>query len=268
MNPIETIKCECGTSFQWESGEKDTYWRDIMRPKNCEPCQAIADAENERMIEDEQKRKAKMELAAARESTSQRILEITPIRYQKTDLNHQAFNRELWRKVQSWKPTNDVPFLGLIGASGTCKTRICYMLFRDIVGGFVDFYETTDHRIYVPRFFALTSPDLAQLVGRQFLSNSGPRGSWDEDPRHDARRQLDRLRECDVLFLDDLGKAKSTPSVASELFAIIDHRHAHNLPTIWTANSSPEEIVSGMSEDMAGPLAGRLIECSRIVTFK
>ena len=37
---------------------------------------------------------------------------------------------------------------------------------------------------------------------------------------------------------------------------------------IWTANSTPEEIASCMSEDMAAPFAGRLNDSSRIVRFK
>ena len=90
----------------------------------------------------------------------------------------------------------------------------------------------------------------------------------DMSPRDAARQKLDSIRRCDVLLLDDLGKAKNTPAVAAELFAIIDHRHAQNLPTLWTANSPPVSIVTGMSEDVAGPLAGRLIECSKIVVVQ
>jgi hypothetical protein len=264
---IENLTCECGTHFQWDHAGDDWNLRHC-RPKHCEPCQVLVDAENERIHEETLERAAAKKLAEAQESTAQRILEWTPPRYQRTDINHPAFNGALWRKAKSWKPTDDVPFLGLIGDSGACKTRIAFMLFRDIALGLVNSYETTNGSIYIPRFCAMTSPDFAQLVGKQFLNHSGPRGSWDADPKQEARRQLDKLRDCDVLLLDDLGKAKNTPSVAAELFAIIDHRHNHDLATIWTANSTPEEIVNGMSEDMAGPLAGRLIECSKIFTFK
>lgn len=264
MNITETIECQCGTTFEWLSEESGEKWRPIYMPRRCKPCEAIVEAK----IEERQAQEAAERLASAQESIGKRLLQMTPPRYQRTDINHPAFNRNIWKRASSWKPTDDVPFLGLIGVSGTCKTRIGFMRLRDIVSGLINSREAADGRVFIPTFYAMTSPDFAQLVGKQFMSNSGPRGSWDNDPKQDARQHLDRLRDCDVLFLDDMGKAKNTPSVAAELFAVIDHRHAYNLTTIWSANSTPEEIVSGMSEDMAGPLAGRLIECSEIITFK
>jgi DNA replication protein DnaC len=83
-----------------------------------------------------------------------------------------------------------------------------------------------------------------------------------------AKIFLKRIRESSLLLLDDFGKAKNTPAFSAFLFEVIDHRHAHNLPTIWTANSRPDELVSGMTPDMGPPLSGRLTECSRIITIK
>jgi len=52
------------------------------------------------------------------------------------------------------------------------------------------------------------------------------------------------------------------------MFALINHRHCHALQTIWTANSTPEQIASNLAEDMAGPFAGRLNDSSRILRLK
>ena len=68
--------------------------------------------------------------------------------------------------------------------------------------------------------------------------------------------------------VDDLGKGRMTPAVASEFFDVIDHRHKENMPVIWTANSTPEVIAANMTLDMAAPFAGRLNDCSRIIRFQ
>lgn len=253
---IENITCKCGTLFQWDN-EGDEFYLKYLRPTHCPEC-------TEKLLAEEERKKAAEELDKLKEETDKDVLDMIPPRYRQTNLKHPAFNAILWNQVKAWQPGDETPFLGLIGESGACKTRTACMRFREIIRERV---RTSSDRwnSYVPRFAALTSPRFAQLVGEQFISHSGSRESWDGNPQHEARRQLDYIRRCDVLLLDDLGKAKNTPSVAAELFAIIDHRHAENLTTIWTANSTPEEIVNGMSEDMAGPLAGRLIECSNIV---
>lgn len=73
-------------------------------------------------------------------------------------------------------------------------------------------------------------------------------------------------------MIDDIGKGKLTPAVASELHALLSHRHDHLMHTVWTSNSPPEVIAARfpieLVEDMAGAFAGRLIEMSTIFTFK
>jgi len=253
----ETVICECGTSFQWDAGN-DEFIRKHCRPSHCVEC-------DERNEEERQSQLAEQRLIDEIEAVEDRAWALIPRRYQATNRDHPTFNLDLWERAKQWRPTDDVPFLGLIGDSGGSKTRIAFMLWMVIISERVHRRGVPGReRIFTPRFAALTSSAFSLLVGRQFLSNSGSTETISQRERSDARDELDLLRRCDVLLLDDLGKAKNTPSVAGELFAIIDHRHAHNLTTLWTANSVPEAIVSGMSEDLAGPLAGRLIECSTV----
>lgn len=254
----ETLTCECGTPFQWTYDPKDDFEIRYLKRDHCSECSERIRAENERLEEECKRQRFENELAQKKEATESKAWNLIPPRYQQTDSKHPKFNRDLWGKVKAWSPGDESPFLGLIGESGACKTRIGYRRWYETISEMVKPCGEPDHRwIYVPSFTALNSSELALLVGRQFLSH-------DRD-RAEARNDLDLVRKCKVLFLDDLGKAKNTPSVAAELFAIIEHRLAHNLTTIWTANSSPEEIVNGMGEDMAGPLAGRLIDGSTIV---
>jgi len=264
---IEKITCECGTIFQWSHDPKDEFALKYMRPDHCAECSERIEAERERKREEIQRTKNEDKLQKAKAETEADVWRLIPPRYQQTEIKHPAFNVDLWKKVKAWRPSEEVPFLGMIGESGACKTRISYILFSHIVGELVRAYgEPEAFKVYLPEFAALTSSEFALLVGAQFKSTPGITRGWNErNPKDEARDELDRIRACDVLFLDDLGKAKHTASVAAELFGIIDHRHANNLTTLWTANSEPEEIVNGMSEDMAGPLAGRLIECSSII---
>lgn len=264
---IERLTCSCGKPFEWEHNHSDRKWADLLRPTDCPECCQKLEEDNHRQRQLHEQEVATEALQTALETTKAKLCDMTPPRYQLTDVKHPAFNRELWRQVKDWKPSDELPFLGLVGESGACKTRIGFALFKRLVIGQVKPREGDSHpvRIMVPTFMALTSTGLARLVGAQFAT-TGHRDLWDNDARGDARANLDRIRVADFVLLDDLGKAKNTPAVAAELFAIIDHRHAHNLPTIWTANSTPEEIVQGMSADMAGPLAGRLIECSNLIT--
>ena len=253
----ENITCQCGNIFDWTHDNTEKFWTDALRPKHCPSCESIIIEQSER----EAKRIRLEETTAAIQSG---IDEVTPPRYRQTDIRHPDFNRPLWRQVSAWEPTDTTPFLGLVGASGACKTRVAYLRFRELVLELAKPY--IEKNSWIRPSVALTSGEFARLVAQQF-SNTGLRDLWD-NPTPPARRQLDAIRDCPILFLDDLGKAKNTPSVSAELFAVIDHRHAQNLPTIWTANSQPNGIVSGMTEDMAGPLAGRLIECSNIITIQ
>jgi len=234
----ETITCTCGTSFPWDNPETDKMLRDFLRPHECPACEVKT---AEKWKADTEARQLALE-ALWRKERRARIQAAIPSRFRQTDRSRPDFNLAMWESVKEWKPTEEVPFLGFIGESGACKSRIAYLLFERLAG--------------VPSFAAKSMTDLSILIARQFHSF---------EDKTEARDELDNLRLCELLLLDDLGKAKNTPSVAVELFSIIDHRHAHNLPTIWTANGGPDEIVRGMNEDIAGPLAGRLIECSIIV---
>jgi DNA replication protein DnaC len=240
MNQIESIACPCGVSFPWEPTETDPMLRDFLRPCKCPDCEAKDAAE----WQAKQDRETAAKDAHERKSAIASVTAAIPSRFRGTDINHEDFNLSLWNEVKEWKPSLEIPFLGMVGESGASKTRVAYLLFAQLASA------------GSMTFAAKSMTDLGILIAKQFQSY---------DSKAEARDELDSLRLCGLLLLDDLGKARNTPSVAVELFSIIDHRHAHNLPTIWTANGEPEEIVHGMSDDIAGPLAGRLIECSKIV---
>jgi hypothetical protein len=142
--------------------------------------------------------------------------------------------------------------------TGRCKTRIAYLFAVEEIVRLAIVRE--DEYEALPSYEFVASYQIGDAVIAQY--------SNDFEIKNPAKDLLRRIRQCDVLLVDDIGKGRLSPAIASELFALIDHRHAHLMRTIWTSNSAPEEIAAGLTEDMAGPFAGRLIEMSKTFTFK
>ncbi|HEV2294564.1 MAG TPA: DnaA/Hda family protein [Tepidisphaeraceae bacterium] len=51
------------------------------------------------------------------------------------------------------------------------------------------------------------------------------------------------LQTANVVIWDDLGKAKSTDAWDRALYAVVDHRYANGLPTIFSTNFGPGELL-------------------------
>jgi DNA replication protein DnaC len=239
MKTQETAQCwQCQNHFQWV--KPDSRARE---PRFCAQCEA-----NE--IE------ARYQSAAAK--TEAEVEELTPARYRATNIAHTDFNRKLWQRIQTWRPTEERPWLGLIGPTGTSKTRCAFLLLRDISQSMIQRPQDPDGMAWRPSIAVASAYSFAETVMAQFSA---------AESKHAAARQLQQLRRARVLLIDDLGKQRNTPAVAGELFALLDHRHAENLCTLWTANTTPEGIVAGLAEEMAAPLAGRIRECSNIINI-
>lgn len=254
----ETITCECGAAFEWENSETDQFSADWLRPGRCPACQTAFDQEQEERQQREQEERIFRELGNLRQT----ILSATPQRPRETCTDHPAFNSKAWARLRQWTPTTEKPWLGLVGATGACKSRIAYLVAGLVLErmlaariGHITTRECPRH----PSFVFSKSYEITEKTMEQF-------GGTDEAKRK-ARAWLDRLRKADLALVDDLGKGKLSPAVAAEMFALVDHRHDHQLTTIWTSNSPPEIIAANLSDDMAGPFAGRLNESSKIFKF-
>lgn len=269
---IETITCPCGSAFQWENenhADPDPYWANLARPKECPACTAEQEAREAAARELEGDRIA----AAWIESFRLKVIDSMPPLFSATDINHPKFNRPAWDKIRSWKPTAEKPWAGFTGGTGKCKSRIAHLL------ALADLERLAKARAprskmecgRGPSYVFTPSYQITETVMAQF---GGKFEGWsrsihdDRSPAQHARAWLDKLREVDVLLIDDLGKGKLSAAVASEMFALIDHRHVNQMVTIWTSNSSPEQIAAGMSEDIGAPFAGRINESSQIFHFK
>jgi len=248
VKPMITIecKCECGASFIWECEDEFLL---PYKPAHCPKCSDARNAE----IEKRQAQDAADKIERLRKTLLHEIAAATPPRYQQTDVAHQGFNRAAWAKIKTWDRTDAKPWLGMVGPTGACKSRMAYLLASN-------YLQDTFTNDGGPSFEFVSAFEITEAVMQTFSDNA--------EVKHQARASLNSLRKCDLLVIDDLGKGRLTPAPAAELFALLDFRHARNRALIWTSNSTPQQIAATLPEDLGGPLAGRLLECSKIYSLK
>jgi DNA replication protein DnaC len=231
----KTTMCACGAEADPDLAELAAMFPKLVPVAQCAACHA-AEYERDRKLREALERSMEQSRREAR-------LETLPPEMLRTRIDHPGFNAGLWMRVEGWQPS-DVRWLGIVGPAGECKTRcLAQLAKRLILGGHllrwttaVDFQDRVD--------------DL--------------RGD-----RNDVKAAQAYLRACKataILVLDDIGKNTWTPAVERHLFGVIDHRKTHDLPVLWTANTSPMEILASgqLTKDRGAPLMGRLIEASRI----
>ena len=204
---------------------------------------------------------AARKLAESKQKNKDRLIGRIPPLFCKTDTSHESFNTAAWDKIKEHRLTEERPWIGFVGMTGRCKTRMGFLYAVAEIQRLAVVHKTRDgsYESY-PSYDFVSSYEIGDAVMNQY--------SNDFEIKNPAKARLSKIRECEVLLIDDIGKGRLTPAVAAELFAIIDWRHAHLMRTIWTSNSAPEVIAAGLPEDMAGPFAGRLIEMSKTFTFK
>ena len=122
--------------------------------------------------------------------------------------------------VQRWANNPD-GWLNLCGSYGVGKTHLAVAAAAE--------RESRGDDV----FFA-TAADLLDYLRAAFAPDSGI--------AHDDL--LDRIKNADVLVLDDMGAERSTPFAEDKLFQIINHRYEERLPTIITTSHFVEEVAA------------------------
>ncbi len=235
-----TNQCHlCGESF-----ECPVELREFRRGLSCDECEAKEEA-NRLEIEGQKLEAKRIEAEAI-------VDELTPARIRCTDINHRDFNADLWKRVSAWKPTQERPWLGLIGMTGESKTRCAFLWVRRQARRRIE-TSSSDHL------------RIAHAKGYDFAAITLAKFSRDPQEQEEAREKLWKYRNADVLIFDEMGKLHVTKSVFVELFGLIDHRHANNRVTLWTSNTHPDEFCDPWPEEYAGPIGGRIIESSTIL---
>jgi len=76
-----------------------------------------------------------------------------------------------------------------------------------------------------------------------------------------------RLARTDVLFIDDLGKAKWTDATESQWFDLVDDRTRNHRPILITTNEDGQSLASQLSQKRAESVVQRLREFCDCIVF-
>lgn len=133
---------------------------------------------------------------------------------------------------------------GLIlhGATGSGKSRCAWVLLkREYVAG-----RSLRHLDY--------------MAGIEYAER------FHESPRA-VREWMESMISTQLLFLDDIFKAKFTDSFENSIFSIISRRTEHGKPCILTTNDTGESLGERLSPDRFEPLTRRLREFCTSISF-
>jgi len=247
-----TKQCQCGASFE------DHEFDDM--------CPACTLKREQKWAAERKKKVAEMR-EEGRRAMLNCVQSMTPCRLRTPDLAHPDFNPTLWQKVRAWCPTTQHPWLGLIGPTGTCKTRCAYLSLRQFADQCADQWDGEGRAPWELNAVAITGMEFNRWCVERFSKEIGEVRSVgvSKSPADNAAHNLRRARTATRLIFDEMGKVRPTPGTIDELFALIDYRHANNLVTIWTSNREPQVFCTGWPEEYADPAVGRILECSTII---
>jgi hypothetical protein len=79
-----------------------------------------------------------------------------------------------------------------------------------------------------------------------------------------AQDTFKRLRDLPLLVLDDIDKLSGTEHDVSMLYELVDHRYAHRLTTIVTANTSPKQFKAKLDSEMGAPIVRRIMDMAPV----
>jgi DNA replication protein DnaC len=163
---------------------------------------------------------------------------ICPPIYRDTDVNR--LTPEMRRYAETWTSQGGRG-LAFVGATGKCKTRVCYMILAR--------YHYDGRAVH-----AITATKLAELVQNKF--------SLDNETRGESAQKLKLIERVPLLLLDDVGQEKITERTGSEFFSLIERRTSWKRPTLWTSNLDAGTLKQALGADRGQPTIRRLREFS------
>jgi DNA replication protein DnaC len=122
--------------------------------------------------------------------------------------------------------------LMVLGATGRGKTHLACALLRHLV--------ETENEITMPIPTVVSCVDL--------FATLRPRSGVDTE------EVFGRYSRAGILFIDDLGVAKSSEWTEQETYRLVNHRYNNQLPTLITTNVPPKELAAALGERTAGRL--------------
>ena len=186
-------------------------------------------------------------LAEAREEHRQKIrkaieAEIPPL-FLPVTVPERLPDREAWAKATALSAKAG-RWLWLSGPSGSGKTRSAFDVLR-----------AWSAELQLPGAYVTAHELMLRAVEAAFASKEFAFvNEWSRVP---------------VLFIDDLGNNRLTPSMESALFGVLNNRFAHKRPTIFTTQFLFKELRKRFdNEKLAEALERRIAEHADVVFFR
>lgn len=152
-------------------------------------------------------------------------------------------DREAWSKATALSAKAG-RWLWLSGPSGAGKTRAAF----DVLRAWTD--ELVGSGVYITAHELMLKAVESAFSSREYAFVS----EWSRVP---------------VLFIDDLGNNRLTPSMESALFGVLNNRFAHARPTIFTTQFLFRELRQRFdNEKLAEALERRIAEHADVVFFR
>ena len=97
------------------------------------------------------------------------------------------------------------------------------------------------------------------------------KATFDENGREE-QKVLARLKECDLLVIDDIGKEMATDWSTAQLYAVINDRYECQKPVIITTNFNEDDLIAvesprGVGEHRIRAILSRLHEMCMLLTM-
>jgi len=149
---------------------------------------------------------------------------------------------EAWEAVQAWVPgaNKDKPGLLLAGPNRIGKTRSVYVRLGQL--------HAENYAI-----LAYTGAEFSLRCAEAHGNKNGT--AWEK-----------RLCEVEVLFIDDLDKARFTDCVGTSLYDIIETRTSWRRPIITTMNVKGDGLSDRVGHT-GGAIVGRLRDFCQVANF-
>lgn len=197
------IRCEVCGEPMYQAFDIDVHGvtQHMITPRQCE-CKRI---EYEALKEKE--RKANIEIAR------ERSLPNAVARACRFDTSDDSDQMQLMRRyADKWESVKYEAGLMLWGGVGTGKTHAAYCIANALIDKQVS--------VYVTRISALADSVFDDQYGQRFA--------------------MDRVKNCALLVLDDVGTERDTSFMCEKAFEFVDARVESGKPMIVTTNLSPQ----------------------------
>ena len=254
LEHIGIMRHRQNSAYEWEVER----WSSVPLRCECEQAKAKWDAleaeeqrrqEEERRQQEELSRRKRIETALAQSGMKKRFLARTFANFQ-TDTPGRTKAHRVAKEYADNFTAHMANGDGLYieGTFGTGKTHLAAAIAIQLM--------EQGHNVIFK-----TADDLLRDIKATF-----------DDTGQEEKKVIDRLKTCELLVIDDIGKEQATDWSTAQLYAIINDRYECQRPLIITTNFNENDLVAvespkGVGEHRIRAILSRLHEACRLLTM-